>query len=105
MAEQLQPTFEASPIIFEFLALMNAAPVFPAPARPLQRLLVKAAVDLVPAWVRERLGLGRDWSLTPWQRPIARAAGAAADRLMLRSHPAVQSCRRLGLPDDYLYRA
>ena len=26
------------------------------------------------------------------------------DRLMLRSSPAVQACRRLGLPDDHLYR-
>jgi len=27
-----------------------------------------------------------------------------ADRLILRSGPAAASCRRLGLPDDYLYR-
>jgi hypothetical protein len=33
-----------------------------------------------------------------------RAACATADRLILRSGPPVQSCRRLGLPDDYLYR-
>jgi uncharacterized protein (DUF2236 family) len=104
IAERLSPAFEPSPILFEFLSLMKAAPVFPAPARPLQRLLVKAAVDLVPPWIRRRLGLGSDWSLLAWQRATVRSAGAAADRLMLRNSPAVQSCRRLGLPDDYLYR-
>lgn len=90
--------------MFEFLDLIKAAPVFPAPARPLQRLLVKAAVDLVPPWIRRRLGLGPEWSLSAWQRATVRSAGAAADRLMLRTSPAVQSCRRLGLPDDYLFR-
>jgi uncharacterized protein (DUF2236 family) len=103
MAERLSGGMEASPIIFDFLAVMERAPVLPHAARPLQRLLVRAAVDLVPAWVRERLGLGAQWSLGGWQRLLVRAAGAGADRLMLRSSPAIQSCRRLGLPDDYLY--
>ena len=31
------------------------------------------------------------------------AAGYGADRLVLKSNPAVQACRRLGLPDDFLY--
>jgi uncharacterized protein (DUF2236 family) len=104
IAERLGPAFEPSAILLEFLAVMKAAPIFPAPARPLQRLLVKAAVDLVPPRIRRRLGLGSDWSLSGWQRATVRSAGAAADRLMLRASPSVQSCRRLGLPDDYLYR-
>ncbi|MBS0521016.1 MAG: DUF2236 domain-containing protein [Proteobacteria bacterium] len=95
---------EASPIVFEFLDIMRRAPVFPAPLRPLQRLMIRAAVDLVPAWVRDRLGLGPALGLRPWQRPLVRAAGALADRVMLPSSPAVQSCLRLGLPADYLYR-
>ena len=34
----------------------------------------------------------------------ARATGGrAADRIVLRSHPAVQACRRLGLADDFLF--
>ena len=39
-----------------------------------------------------------------WERPLVRLAGALADRVMLRSGPAVQSCRRLGLPEDRLDR-
>jgi len=98
--ERLEP----SPIVFEFLSIIRAAPVFPAPLRPLQRLLVRAAVEMVPGWVRKRLGLGPEHGLTPWQAALVRRAGALADRVLLRSSPAVQSCRRLGLPEDYLYR-
>jgi hypothetical protein len=54
--------------------------------------------------VRERLGLGPRYGLSPWQTTLVRKAGSLSDRILLRSSPAVQSCRRLGLPDDTLYR-
>jgi uncharacterized protein (DUF2236 family) len=102
--ESKRGRLEASPIVFEFLEIMRTAPVFPAALRPLQRLLLRAAVELVPPWIRERLGLGARFGLRAWERPIVRLAGALADRVMLRSSPAVQSCLRLGLPADHLYR-
>ncbi len=95
---------EASPIVFEFLEIMREEPVFPPMLRPLQGLLIRAAVDLVPVWVRERLGVAATFGLRFWQRPLVRLAGALADRVMLRSSPAAQACLRLGLPADYLYR-
>jgi uncharacterized protein (DUF2236 family) len=94
-----------SPIVFEFLNIMKRAPILPTPARPVQSLLIKAAVEILPSWVRERLGLETGWSLNPIERSLAHAMGKASDRLVLASSPAVQSCRRLGLPDDYLYRS
>lgn len=102
--EAMRPRLAASPVIFEFLDIMGQVPVLPAPARPLQRLLVKAAADILPGWLRERLGLGSGWSLGGWERQLVRAAALAGDRLILRSSPWVQSCRRLGLPDAHLYR-
>ena len=45
--------------------------------RPLQRLLVRAAVELMPGWVRERLGLGAAFGLRPWERPLVRLVGRA----------------------------
>jgi uncharacterized protein (DUF2236 family) len=95
---------EPSPIVFEFLDIIREAPVFPAPMRPLQRLLVRASVEMVPDWVRERLGLGPEYGLSRLQMALVKSTGALSDRILLRSSPAVQSCRRLGLPDDYLYR-
>ena len=99
-----QERLEPSPIVFEFLDIMRTAPAFPAPLRPLQRMLVRAAVEMTPAWVRQRLGLSAAHGLRAWEKPLVRQAGRLADRIVLRSSPAVQSCLRLGLPADYLYR-
>ncbi|WP_206186021.1 oxygenase MpaB family protein [Sphingosinicella sp. BN140058] len=104
LASRLAPRLEPSPIVFEFLEIMRNVPALPPAARPLQLLLVKAAVDIVPGWLRLRLGLGPEWGLKSWQRPLVRAAAGAAERIPLAASPAVQSCRRLGLPDDLLYR-
>lgn len=100
----MQGSLEASPIVLEFLDIMRAAPIFPAMLRPVQCLLIRAAIDMIPGGIRERLGLDTSTGLHPWQRRLVRALGALADRVMLRSSPAVQSCLRLGLPADYLYR-
>ncbi len=104
LLESQRGRLESSPIVFEFLEILRTAPVFPAPLRPVQRLLIRAAVELTPAWVRDRLGLGAGAGLRAWQRPWVRPLGWLADCILLRSSPAVQACRRLGLPDDYLYR-
>ena len=95
---RLAPT----PIIPEFLSILDRTPVLPMPFRPLQHLLLKAAVDVLPLWIRRRLAL-EAWALRIWERPLVTAAARAADKLVLRTSPAVLSCRRLGLPDDYLY--
>jgi uncharacterized protein (DUF2236 family) len=100
MKDQLAP----SPIIFEFLDIMKRLEALPSEGKPLQIALVKAAVELLPAWVRPRLGVGPDYDLSRHQRLAVKLAAKAADRLLLRSSPPVQACRRLGLPDDYLYR-
>jgi uncharacterized protein (DUF2236 family) len=102
--EAMRPRLVASPVILEFLEIMERVSILPAPAQVLQRVLLKAAVDILPIWVRERLGLGSQWALGPSERMVMRALALAGDRLMLRSSPAVQSCRRLGLPESYLYR-
>jgi hypothetical protein len=64
---------------------------------------VRAAVEITPAWARRRLGLVNA-GLRPWEAPLVRRAGALSDRVLLRSGPAVQSCLRLGLAEDWLYR-
>jgi uncharacterized protein (DUF2236 family) len=102
--DSMKDRLEASTIVFEFLEIMRTAPVFPAVLRPLQRLMVRAAIDLVPAWVRERLGLESWEGLSVLQRLLVRTAGALADKVILRSSPAVQACKRMGLPAGYLYR-
>jgi uncharacterized protein (DUF2236 family) len=94
---------ERSEIIFEFLQIMRETPIFPIQLRWLQRVMVRAAVELVPAWIRERLGLGASLGLRRWERSLVQMAGALADRIVLTESPASQSCLRLGLPPTFLY--
>jgi uncharacterized protein (DUF2236 family) len=93
---------ERSDIVFEFLAIMRSASIVPLLLRPAQRLLVRAAVDLTPPWLRTKLSLNGH-GLHTWEAEVVRQTGAFADRLVLESNPAVQACRRMRLPADYLY--
>jgi uncharacterized protein (DUF2236 family) len=102
--DAMRPRLEPSPIVFEFLRLVRDAPAFPVALRGVQRALIRAAVQMTPPWARERLGLTAAWGLRAYEVPMVQAAGALSDRIVLGDSPASQSCVRLGLPADYLYR-
>jgi uncharacterized protein (DUF2236 family) len=96
--------FERSDIVFEFLAITRSAPILPLLLRPAQHLLVRAAVDLTPRWMRTILGLDGH-GLYAWEAEVVRQAGALADRFVLETSPAVQACRRMGLPAAAQWRS
>ncbi|MBB5519944.1 oxygenase MpaB family protein [Amphiplicatus metriothermophilus] len=101
---RMLPRLEPSGIVFEFLQIMKKAPALPQPLQLSQHSFVRAAVDITPPEVRAILGLGRRYGLRPFEARVVRRMGRRADRIVLRSAPAAQACRRLGLPEDYLYR-
>ena len=94
---------KASPIVFEFLQIMRATEGFPKPLCWMQGMLVRAAVEIVPDWIRECLGLTHQYGLRPAERWIVEMAGALSDRVILSESPAAQACVRLGLPTTHLY--
>lgn len=94
---------QRSAILFEFLDLLRRAPVLPRPLAWLQRMLIRAAVDIVPGWVRERLGLDASHGLRMLERAMVKSIATLADRIVLPGSPPAQSCVRLGLPVTYLY--
>jgi uncharacterized protein (DUF2236 family) len=98
MANQL----ERSDILFEFLAIMRAAPILPLPLRPVQPLLIRAAIDLTPHWLRRIVRL-TDHGLNALEARVVRQIGAFADRVVIETNPAVQACRRMRLSANYLY--
>lgn len=100
MASKLEP----SPVIFEFLDIMKAAPLMPRGTRFFQAMLVRAGVDLVPDWVLGRLDIGEQLRLGSGERRLVSFAAGLADRMPLRGTPPVEACLRLGLPPDYLYK-
>ena len=96
LLERMGPRLQRSDIVLEFLAIMRCVALLPAPLRGLQRLLIKVAVQNLPAHARERLGLdGKTWRVKSWQRAVVRTLGRAADHLSLPSLPACLAVRRL----------
>jgi hypothetical protein len=42
--------------------------------------------------------------LSPLGKAMVKGLGALAERAPINNAPPAQACRRLGLPNDYLYR-
>jgi uncharacterized protein (DUF2236 family) len=105
MMEHLAPRFEPHPIVNEFLTIFETTSTgIPVP-KFLRRAITRAAVSILPPLVREKLGLGHDYDLNPLSARLVRVLGALADRVPIPSAPPAAACRRIGLPQDFLYRS
>jgi len=85
---------EGSAILADFLEIMRTAAILPTPLRPLQRLLVRAAVDITPEPVRslpQLQGHGLRFGEAALVRTLARSAAF----LPLGDMPPAQAARRL----------
>ncbi len=99
-----QGRLQRSSILFEFLDLLHAAPLLPRPLAWMQGMLIRAAVDIVPVWARERLGLDTRRGLQMLEQGMVKSFAGVADRVVLPWSAPAQSCIRLGLPATFLYR-
>lgn len=97
----MRPKLERSEIIFEFLSIMRGAKFLPS--RALQRLIVRAAVEITPDWGRDLLGLDESYGLRFGEETLLRALAVAGERIVLRDAPPAQACVRMGLGAGYLY--
>ncbi len=90
------PGLEGSDILADFMRIMGEAPILPPAMRWLQRLLVRAAVEMTPEPVRslpQLRGRGLRLGETTLVRSIARAAA-----LLPRGNtPPTQAARRLNI--------
>ena len=68
----MRPRLQHHEILAEFLALVLNSPVIRA-VLPVQRLLVQAAIDLLPPWARELLRLEKGQRLRVAMRPAVGA--------------------------------
>ena len=99
--EAMLPELRPHPIIGEFLALVSGAPALSYAALPLQWLLVHAAIDLLPAPFRERLGLESGQPLRAAARPLVGIAVSML-RHVGRGGIPERACRRMGLAVSHL---
>ncbi len=88
------PGLEPSPVLAEFLDIMETAPILPGPMRPLQRLYVRAAVEMTPEPVRSFAPL-RERGLARAGTMMVSSMGSAARFVPLGSLPPAQATRRL----------
>jgi uncharacterized protein (DUF2236 family) len=80
--ERMRMRLRHHEILEEFLGLVLNAPVVSAPVLPMQRLLVQAAIDLLPSWAREILRLEKGQSMRVAARPLVNAMVTLANRVI-----------------------
>lgn len=105
MMRRLLPRFEPHPINTEFLTIMKSGRAAPGVPRGLQSALVNAAVEILPTEVRERLGLGPEYTLSPGGRLAVKTMARLAETVPDTSGPPAQACERLGLPRTFLWKS
>ncbi|MGQ4815059.1 oxygenase MpaB family protein [Agrobacterium vitis] len=93
---EMAPDLEGSDILGEFLAIMNQAPILPRPLRWVQRLLVRAAVDITPEPVRSLPQL-RDKGLRAGEALLITVFAHVVSVVPKRHTPAAQAAKRMGI--------
>lgn len=79
--DKMMPLLEPSPIIFEFLNILERTKILPFPLHWMQKTLIRASIDILPRRVRERLELGTDYDLSPHGRSWVSWLGRRTDGL------------------------
>ncbi len=100
--QSMQPHLSDAPAVRAFLSVMQNTPAFHRFTLPVQRMLIDASIDLLPAWSREIMQLTSGQARRRAQRPLVRAVVRATDRL-LRDGPAFEACRRVGVSPVILF--
>jgi len=97
--ERMRPRLQHHEILAEFLALVLNSPVISGAVLPVQRLLVQAAIDLLPPWARELLKLEKGQRLRVAMRPAVGAIVTLAGRV-IRNGPPQQALQRMRAADS-----
>jgi uncharacterized protein (DUF2236 family) len=99
--EEMRPKLYANDTVQEFLKLTEEADVFGRWAQPIQRLLVQAAIDLLPPALQTQCGVSAKPpnKIRPYVKALARVGGFLQRRV---DGPPQQACRRVGVPTSVL---
>lgn len=101
---EVAPRLTPSPVIHEFLNVMRTGSVLPLPLRPMQRLIVAAALDIIPRSLRAMIGVERERRATPAEQKLLWSVARAAGALDVPTSPWALASVRVGLRHDYLLK-
>ena len=87
------PVLEPSAVLGEFLQIIRTAPILPPAARMLQPLLARAAMDLLPPDLAQRIGCSA--RLAPAERRLLKVAASVAERVNVKDSPWAQALERI----------
>ena len=82
-----------------FSSERRSAPILSLPLRPVQPLLIRAAADLTPHWVRTIVGL-TGYGLNVWEAGVVRQIERSRIALFLKP---IQPSRPVDVSANYLY--
>lgn len=100
MMERLLPRFEPHRSNSDFLKIVSSGKARPEIPKFIHKALARAAVDILPAVVRQSLELGPEWNLSYPERMLVKFVGRQADKKVNPASPAYQAALRLGLPGE-----
>ena len=95
--EEMFPLLEPSPIVFEFLDILDRTRILPRPFIGLQRTMIRASIDILPRNVRERLELGPEYDLKKREHRLVAWLGRRSDRFPV-PEKSVRQGLRMGDP-------
>lgn len=93
MLTDAAPVLEPSEVLGEFLQIIRTAPILPPAARMLQPLLARAAMDLLPPDLAQRIGCSA--SAARAERRLLKLAASVAERVNVKDSPWAQALERL----------
>lgn len=100
--ESVRPRLVDHAIVHEFHRLVSDVPAISRAALPVQRLLVQAAIDILPSSARDLLGFGGvQWARVA-ARPLVRSLVSLAT-MATPDGPPQQACRRVGVDPARLF--
>lgn len=95
LVTEMLPRLEPSEIIPEFLSIIASLPLLPRALRPMNHIIIAAAIDLLPGSVRHAIGLDRKIRCAAATHHLIRFMARRAERLELGSSPLAQARARV----------
>ena len=103
MLDKLFPGFEPHEENVDFMNMLVSSRTGNTIPQFAKRAFVRASVSLVTQKVRDRIGLGKEYDMTVWDKILVRTLAFVAEHVPAKDNPARLAAIRLGLPANFAW--